>query len=248
MDFVVSGQYSSPKVLLIHAMLNDSTCFDDLAEKLKEKYCVIRPTLDGHDGNTEFSSLNDQVNKIVQYLTKYNCCELEFIMGSSLGALVALGVSRDSTIKVKQTILDGIPFFKFGKVIKSIAKVIFLQIWKKSRKQPDYMTKKFEASFPGRGERMVKITSTMTKSTIERLVEACYSNDLFVLNKTSQKNFHFLFGSKEPARFSIRRIKKTGNVDIQIFNGYGHCEYINKYPNEYIEKIFSILKQFPTQE
>jgi pimeloyl-ACP methyl ester carboxylesterase len=85
-------------------------------EKLLPNSYLIIPTLDGHymENKTSFISLNDQVDKIFDFLKKNNIIELFCIAGTSLGALIAFEIYKRHKIKIRKIIFDGGPFFEFN--------------------------------------------------------------------------------------------------------------------------------------
>jgi len=237
MTFETVGQTGKPMALLIHPMLNDASCFNKFREHLADDYFLILPTLDRHDGKTEFISLQEQVKKINDYLVKQGFTNLDFILGTSLGALVAFRVFQNSNIHVQRLYLDGIPFFKFGRIIKSIVRSQFLRIWRYCNGNPEKAVEKFRKDYDKAAERMVRITRQMSEPSVRNLPDACYSNELVPLDVQEQSKITFFFGSKEPAILCKHRIGKYEKAKIIIFRGYGHCDYLNIHTKSYLDIV-----------
>ncbi len=135
MRFQTTGNPDGPIAVLIHAMFVTSDGFTTLVEYLKDNYFIIMPTLDGHDvaeGST-FLSIEDEADKILAYLQKNNIYGLDFILGTSLGAIIAFEVYRRNEVHINKVFLDGGPFFSFGTLFTKIAGKNFWYICSKDK-------------------------------------------------------------------------------------------------------------------
>lgn len=95
-------------------MFFDGRCFEEISEFLKEDYCVIIPTLDGHGtDDTIFQSVQVEADKIIAYLKQNNITDLELLLGISMGGIIAFEVYRRKQLVTKHVFLDGVPFFDF---------------------------------------------------------------------------------------------------------------------------------------
>lgn len=84
---------------------------------------------------------------------------------------------------------------------------------------------------------MFDVCFHITKESVENLAHACYSFPLPELEETAQKPVTFLYGTKEPARICIFRLKKYKYSYIFKEAGYSHCGYLPSHPKEYAEML-----------
>ncbi|MBU3202110.1 alpha/beta hydrolase [Clostridium estertheticum] len=239
MKFEAIGNPNGPKVLFIHAMFMTSKSFLNLVEYLKEDYFIIMPTLDGHDveESSTFLSIDDEVEKILTYLKGNNIDELDFILGTSLGAIIAFAVYHRNIVHINKVFLDGGPFLKFGSLFQRIAMKKIWRICYLMRLSPQNGTKRLDKLFPGLGKLMSNVCCYISKESVENLSRACYSFPLPKLDETAQKSVTFIYGTKEPARICIFRLKKYKYSNILKKISYSHCEYLLNHPKEYAEML-----------
>lgn len=239
MKFETVGNPDGSKVLLIHAMFMTPECFSVLIQYLKEDYFIIMPILDGHDfkEGSEFLSVYDEADKIIAYLQENNIKKLDFIMGISLGAIIALEVYRRNAVNVNRIYSDGGPFFNFGTLLQEIAAKKFWNICIEVRQNPEKAARTIDKLFQGLGNVMSEVCKSITEQNVKNLARACYSYKLPELNEAEQKSVAFLYGTKEPARFCIPRLKKYKNCRIIKKSGYSHCSYLLAHPGEYAEML-----------
>jgi esterase/lipase len=239
MRFQTIGNPDGCTALLIHAMCVSSESFSILTEYLKEDYFMIIPTLDGHDVNesSDFVSIEDEGGKILSYLQKNNIKELDFVAGTSLGAIIGFEVYRRNVVTINKLFLDGGPFFRFGPLFQKIVSKQLLDICNEARQNPEIAAEKLNKLFPGLGNLMAKVCAHMTDESVRNLAHACYTFQLPKLNETAQKPVTFLYGTKEPASKCIFRLKRYKHSHIIKKVGYNHCGYLLSHPKEYAEML-----------
>lgn len=239
MKFKTIGNSDGHRILLIHPMFVTLEFFSHLIECLKEDYFIITPILDGHnkDEDSTFLSVEDEANKILAYLQDNDIKELDFILGTSLGAIIAFEIYKRNEISINKVYLDGGPFFKFGPLLQKIAAKKFYSICSKVRENPQNAIEKLGNLFPDIANQMVEVCGRITKESVRNLPHACYSFNLPDLNATAQKAITFLYGTKEPARLCIFRLRKYKYSRIIKKRGFRHCGYLLSCPEEYAEML-----------
>lgn len=239
MKFKTIGNPNGRRILLIHAMFVTSESFFSLTEYLKQDYFIITPTLDGHDinENSIFLSVEDEANKVLAYLKDNYIKELDFILGTSLGAIIAFEIYKRNKININKVYLDGGPFFKFGPLVQKILTKEFLDICNRVQQNTEKAVNKLNSLFPGLGNQMFDVCSHITEDSVKNLARACYSFKLPDLNIDAQKSIVFLYGTKESARLCIFRLKKYKYSRIIKKSGFNHCGYLLSCPKEYAEMI-----------
>jgi hypothetical protein len=243
MDFKCFNETFKPAALLIPAMFCNEELFSYIIEYLPD-YHIIVPVLDGHSADdTVFTSVENQSDKIREYLKKENISELAFICGMSLGAIIAFEVYKNSNINIKRAIFDGGPFFDFGKPIKWFMDKVFGLICSTDRKNPKLVNKLLIMKAPYLvNDRTIDMFTTictqMKEESIDNLTTACYSFSCPELSAELQKKAVFLYGSKEPAIKSMPRLKKSYRyASFIVKKGYRHIEYQAAHTIEYVRFI-----------
>jgi predicted nucleotidyltransferase len=128
MQFAIHGNADSTKRgMLLHGLCLDAAQFDSVRRRLERGYCLIIPTFDGHyaDNKTEFTSLDNQVDQILDYLDAHGLTDLDFIVGVSLGALAAFEIYKRKQLRVRTYFFDGGPFFKTTAIRKKTMAAFF---------------------------------------------------------------------------------------------------------------------------
>lgn len=239
MKFETIGNYEKPKILLVHAMFAAAESFLPLVEYLKDKYYVIMPTLDGHskDEKGDFLSLKNEADQIIAYLKKNNIDDLEIILGTSLGAIIAFEVYSRNEININKVFLDGAPLFKFSSFLQKIAEKKFWKICCMFRQKPEKTLEKIDKLFPGLGKLMLSVCTQMSEKSCKNLSRACFSFVMPELNEKQQKKIVFMYGTKEPARMCMGRLKRYKYSHILMRKGYKHCGYLLENPKEYADML-----------
>lgn len=239
MKFKTVGNPDGHRILLIHPMFITAKFFSHLIEYLKKDYFIIIPTLDGHDKdeNSTFLSVEDEADKILAYLQDNDIKKLDFVLGTSLGAIIAFEVYKRNKININKVYLDGGPFFKFGPLLQKIAAKKFYSICSKVRENPQNVIEKLGNLFPGIANEMIEVCGRITEESVGNLPHACYSFKLPNLDIAAQKAIIFLYGTKEPARLCIFRLKKYKYSCIIKKRGFNHCGYLLLCPKEYGEML-----------
>ncbi|MEG1782779.1 MAG: alpha/beta hydrolase, partial [Oscillospiraceae bacterium] len=92
MKFREFGNSENPHIMLIHGGGNAWWNFKRQAEALSQDYHVILPTLDGHgeEYGTEYTSTENQADKLLEYID-LNCGGHLFALGGvSLGGQIVI--------------------------------------------------------------------------------------------------------------------------------------------------------------
>lgn len=174
---------------------------------------------------------------MLAYLKDNSIKELDFMLGTSLGAIIAFEIYKRNEIRINKVYLDGGPFFKFGALLQKVAAKKFCNICSEVRQNPQKAINKIERLFKGLGNEMCEVACHITEESIKNLAHACYSFTLPNLKPVEQKSVVFLYGTKEPARFCIFRLRKYKYSRIIKKNGFSHCGYLLSYPKEYAEML-----------
>ena len=92
MRFREFGQAENPVVVLLHGGGLSWWALEDVIERLRDKYFVVAPVIDGHgeDGAEAFISIEDSAEKLLRYVSERFNGRVFALGGLSLGAQIAL--------------------------------------------------------------------------------------------------------------------------------------------------------------
>lgn len=242
MTFETLGDNNNPAVILIHSMMSSAKDCMPFGKELSDEYFVIMPTLDGHgkDG-TDLLTVDKEAEKIIDYLKLNNIKYLAMIQGSSMGAEVALEVSRQADLNGIKTLIsffDGGPFFHFAPWFRFFMRMKFKKLTGilggddpdkaveelKNNKMIRFIAKDKIDQYSGMLRSIVSEKRTFSDKTIENMVNICYKCDLPEFDKEKQKRLIFFFSKIEPARKSRERLLKAyPDALFKDIDGYSHC-------------------------
>ncbi|MBQ1555091.1 MAG: hypothetical protein IIZ68_06480, partial [Clostridia bacterium] len=226
MTFETLGNPSNPAVLLIHGMLSSGHDCEPFGKYLADEYYVIMPTLDGHghDG-TDLLTVEEEARKLTAYLKENGIQSLALVQGSSMGAEVALAVTKQCEtdgIPVTCSFFDGGPFFHFNPFFRHIMYKKFSSLVKVfDTDDPDeayrnimnnpfvkFVAKDKISQYEGIIKSIARERRTFSKKTVRNMVTICYKCDPPSFPVEAQKRFVFFFSDEEPARDSRSRLIK----------------------------------------
>jgi pimeloyl-ACP methyl ester carboxylesterase len=237
MRFDVIGEPSAPKRgLMLHGMALDAREFREIAAALSNDYCLILPTFDGHhaEGYIPFTTLTEQVGKILAYLADSNLNDFDFVAGTSLGALAAFEIYKRGTLRVRKYVLDGGPFFVMGR------KSLF--VWKLAACALLTLAKLPFAAPLGNGLFPAKFIRAAAQTSLTMKDIQAMSASIFNLNipeplSAGHSRLIFCYGGKEDAFRSYRRLEGLGGHELIVKDGYGHCGFAASDPRAYADML-----------
>ena len=256
MTFNTLGEKSNPAVLLIHGMVSSWKDCEPYGKYLADRYYVILPTLDGHGNDgTDLLPLKDEVDKLVGYLRENGIISLALVQGSSMGAEIALAVLGRLTeegISFGRGFLDGGPFFHFNpffrafmrKKFKSLVKIFDTDdheaAYNAMMNHPfmKFVAKGKAAQFEPLIQSLTQERRHFSSKSVRNMVEICYRYDLPEFSAEDQKRLIFFFSDEEPARKSLKRLKKAyPSAEYRDIHDYAHCGYQSVHPEEYAQML-----------
>lgn len=250
MKFIFMGEKDNPVIVFIHGMFCNSDSNKHFVKYLKDNYCIIMPTLDGHCGDeTIYTTKEEQAKKILEYIKNKGIKDIALLQGSSMGAQVALEMVNQSDIHIKNVFLDGGPFFKFPKLFRFIMYKKFVAMVKMIQKETDIKVirnniihNKFLKLLIGKDTKpyeellseMCIVCNSMKLESIKNIIETCYNCTLPEFHSDISNRITFFFGKEELAHMSKRRlIKKYPNSIFTDMEGFKHLGYQTRQPMEY---------------
>lgn len=249
MRFVEFGDKKNPKILLIHGYGISWKMWTSQINVLQKDYQVILPVLDGHDeeNNSDFISIQESAQKIINYIEMNYNSSLFAICGSSLGGTIAFEILAQNRLKVEKAIIDAGPaapfsklFIKFSIIYRSILNYLI-------RKRNNLAIKQLENSYLPKEavEDAINICSRMSSKTYKNVYLSCFTYELPLSIKDTKTDILYWYGSKEAFLFkkSVKFISQTlPNVKIEVFKGYNHGELCIGNPSLFLEKCYEFFK------
>lgn len=94
MLFTEKGDKSLPTIILLHGNGLSDWSWDRVVKELQEEYHIVTPIIDGHgeDFETEFTSIEDLADKLIQYIDRYQYGKVFAIGGCTLGAQIVIDI------------------------------------------------------------------------------------------------------------------------------------------------------------
>ena len=162
------GNKRNPKIILVHGMgFYWKKCFENIIEKLKDKYFMIIPELPGHrneeDKKAKIAIMNI-VSGIEAVLRKKKVDSVDLAYGISFGATIVTELCDRQIIHVSMLVLDGAQFVNMGWKCKISAFVMTLQFKRILSKK--YMNSYVKKQLGYENKDEIKILSKMMNDKI----------------------------------------------------------------------------------
>lgn len=240
MKFNVFGNKDNPVVLLLHPLFYDWKIFEKIIDKMKKKYYLIVPTLDGHYNGSIYKSKENEIKQISKYLEENNINFIKYLVGVSMGANIAFDFFCKNPNKVEHVIMDGISFFHVKKIFIHIYSFFYSIFVNWTKKSPFQAEKFLNFKFKNHGKLMVNIICSMNLKSMIGFMDTCYNCSFPYLNVKNQNKLTFIFGTREISKLCIKNIKKYKFANIIKKRGYNHCGYIILNPDGYVNLLESL--------
>lgn len=250
MKFYRHGNTSDPVIIMLTGSFCPAAALNYLYQPLSKKYCVVSPEYNGHyKGSSPFTTRQKEAAQIVHYIKKHGISSVAMIYGQSMGSEIGLELMHQLTalgIEVKHALFDGAPcirlskpyrlfmYFKFKTMINMMRNQSADDVigWKFLHKFTDGDTEALRPMI----ESLVEVAPYLTKKSIRRETECCYTFDFPPFSDEMQKRIHFLYGSGEKAYKTCHKLVKRAypGAKMTVFDGYAHMTYSTKHTEAYI--------------
>jgi pimeloyl-ACP methyl ester carboxylesterase len=249
MKFKTFGLKTNKKIVMLHGGGLSWWSLRPIAEILKEKYYVVIPIIDGHgeDSSTDFVSIEDSAEKLIDYIYRELGGEIYLITGLSIGAQIVCEVLGRRKKIAQNAILESglvIPIKKIGKIIELSASLshklvkyrIFSAFQAKTLSLPSCMLEDYYQD----SLKMSKnsLINMMIRSNLSYKMPESISN--------SEAKILIICGSKEPKIIlkSAELISKTVNGSQKyLIEGMGHGEISLKNSSYYLEILDNFIPE-----
>ena len=232
------GDSKNNTIMLLHGGGLSWWNYRDEAEKLQNNFHVIIPILDGHsDSDKNFTSIEDNAQEIIDYITNNYEGHIHLIGGLSLGGQILLEVlSRKSDIcdyAIVESAL-GLPMKVTHKMIKPVLSMSYGLISKK------WFSKMQFNSLGIRKDLFEDYYRDTCKITKENMIAFMKANSKYELKETlrdTKARVLVIVGGKERPimKKSADLIsKKIGSSRVEIIPNYSHGELSINNSDRYI--------------
>ncbi|MDR3268360.1 MAG: alpha/beta hydrolase [Tannerella sp.] len=242
MKFYVSGNPAATKNgLMLHGMtLNGKAMMALVGNTFGSDYRIVFPTFDGHhkEDKTVYTTISDQADKIIAYLEYNGLCDLDFVMGVSLGAMTALEILQRKKLNVRRYVLDGLPFADFNSIKRNMIKMALGYVFGRTRKHPakrNCIDKMFGSNAP----EIKEFAMYADKADISVLVDQGFSGKAPEHLDMRGEDIIFVYGSRDESYFYFRRFRKKypDGYRLIVKKGYKHCQYFRENVEAYAKII-----------
>lgn len=262
MKFKTVGTKGSPAVVMINGSFTTDKGLIDIAEAISDQYYVILPIYDGHyeDGG-EFTTREDQAEKIINYLNEEEIKHIKLIQGLSMGAEIALTLAskiKDTDIEVDRFLFDGGPFFYFPKIFRNLMFLKFKSLVHSAQESTgEDLIEKFSQNkminwmidgdlspYKNFLQGLAEAAPHMTDGSIQNETDACYTFDFPVFTEEEQRKYYFTWSKNEPAFKSALNVRKNyPNARYGSPGDLGHCGFMCRKPEKYVNFILRLLTE-----
>lgn len=158
MKLDIIGDRRPPKILLIHPSVADSRCFAPLFPYL-EDYCLILPTLGGHDitSSDDYQGARAEAQALYQALTANGISALHALCAESLGCVVGWELLQMQRLKIRRIVFDGAPFARFGTFTRLINFSMTMLLVRRAQRTPEKL-QMIDERYPEVGSKCWRIT------------------------------------------------------------------------------------------
>ncbi|HEC39710.1 hypothetical protein LCGC14_0710740 [marine sediment metagenome] len=107
-NYEISGHENMPKMVLIHGLFLNSDCWREQLKTFDDKFNVLRFDLRGHGRTTKPKkrfTIRNYVDDMYGLLTYLNWTENLYIIGHSLGGMIALVYGLENPSQVKKMVV-----------------------------------------------------------------------------------------------------------------------------------------------
>ena len=240
------GDRSDPVVIILHPMgFSGSQFYEQLGPHFRGKYFFVAPDMGNHGKELrEFHSIEAEMSQLYIWLVKNDLRDITLLYGASMGAAGALHLFQHQDLQFQRIYLDGAPVARLGLLMRSIFGPVLIWTRNSMRKNmenanAEYMERYGEKMGREMGESFLKFSD----ASIQHIAQACVSGNTFPISEENEASITFDWGSKELyTKTSMPLVKKLyPKARVIIREGYQHCEYLAKHPEDYVTGIEGLL-------
>lgn len=251
MRFHTFGNENNKKMILIHGVLTPWQIWQEHIDFFSERYHVIVPALDGHveEEASEYQSVEDEAEKIINYMLQNFGRDVDTICGLSMGGVVAYKIFESGKLNINNMVIDGAPLSPLGKLPVWFMEKSYISIIHKAKVRDKKTLADFKKNFlPEKYlESFLKFADTMSDITISNIVRGVFSISISQCNYGNNTSILFMHGTKGNEMVSHKAAKKMKELypqtEIQCFEGYMHAELAIYHSKEWIAHVDEFISR-----
>lgn len=245
MNFHSFGNENRPAILLIHGVLTPWQVWEEQIDHFKDNYHVIVPALDAHEEEraSDFISIQDEAEKIENYVLDELGGSVFAICGISMGAVITNLIWQNGVIDVEKFVLDGAPLIPCGGLPKRIMCSNYITIIRKSKKRDPKVIESFKKQFLPEEylDSYLKIADNMNEDSIKNIINSVFAGSLCTTIDEDGGRLMFMHGTKGnemlAAKSARLMLKSYPKMTEKCFKGYAHCEAAIYKTQEWLETV-----------
>ena len=245
MRFHTFGDGNKKIMVLIHGVLTPWQIWQEHAKYFEKDYLVVVPALDGHveEEASEYISVEDEANKIIDYVINAYGKEVDVLCGLSMGGAIAYKVFESGKLTINNLVVDGAPLSPLGKLPVWFMTKNYMNIIHKTKMRDQKTLDNFKKYFLPEEylPSFLKFADTMTDETIKNMLSSVFSTNICktpVENDTKILFMHGTKGNEVVSRKAARKMKEVyPQTDIKCFDGYAHAELSIYHVKEWIDTV-----------
>lgn len=241
MKFVEFGRQNSNSVLLLHGGGLAPWSFFEIAELLKDRYHVLIPVLDGHNGSDrDFTTIEENARSLITFINEQLGGTVHLIGGLSLGGQILVEMLSQKADICKYAIIESalvLPMRVTAKLIKPtlafsyplIKKRWFAKLQSASLSiNPSFFEAYYRDSSAISRENMILFLLANADYQLKEDLGKCQAKVLVLVGEKEQRIM------KKSAKIIQQLLP---NSSLEIMPGFRHGELSMNHPDLYIEKI-----------
>lgn len=244
MKFHIKG-IRMKKILIIHPWFFTGEKVIEVARHLTKYYKIIAPDLSDHNNDNIFISAKDEAKKIEEYLVENKMTKFEAVNGFSLGGRVTLELINSKKLEFKCIVIDSAPVVEEQALLsKLLARSNFIKR-KNARGDARKIVEEKMGKNHGKelGKFMVDVLVNMQDDSIKNISRTVAVFPYYKYPKEVQEKMYFEFGSSDTVIIQVPKIHRHyPHANINIHFGYGHCEYVLKEQDKYVNLVRGYIK------
>lgn len=245
MQTVQFGSENSEVMIFLHGGGLSWWCFKEEAMRLKDRYHVILPILDGHSGSDRaFTGIEDNAEEIIGYIDKHFGGKVLLIGGLSLGAQILLEILSKRSDICRFAVIESalaFPLKTENRFIRPAVKMSYGLVSKRWFSKLQAASLRIPKEF---FEDYYKDSCAVSEKDLTAVLEANTSYSLKDSLSRFCANALILFGGRERGaiKSSARIIEKTlPHSSSELLTGLYHGEFSLGRPDEYVKLVEKLI-------
>ncbi len=241
------GNPEDPKILGLHPMgITGEDLYQALAPHLTGSYFVITPDQGGHGKSGPYTSLEEETQTLKDALLMQGFTDFDLLYGASMGVTTAYEMLKDPQFHFRHVWFDGGGFTEQAPRGQGAISALMRPVLKAYRKDPSHIAKSFQKHYgPKFGRIMLHNFWQISDEDVVRVFGAFSSRDMVAFPKEVQETMHLEWGSKDEnyKRSEKALAKYFPYAQIQLREGYGHCEFMARHTAEYVRELEKFMQE-----